>query len=45
MITSRVARPTWAPIRMVSDVQYTHTMIAAKPAVAPNAEVICVTSK
>src|SRR5690606_11456398 len=40
--TSRVARPTWAPIRMVSDVQYIQTMMAAKPAVAPNAEVSCV---
>ena len=43
--TSRVERPTWAPIRMVSDVQYIQTMMAAKPAVAPNAEVSCVTSK
>ena len=43
--TSRAERPTWAPIRMVSDVQYIQTMMAAKPAVAPNADVSCTTSK
>ena len=40
MITSRADRPIWALIRMLRAVQYIHTMMAAKPAVAPNAEVV-----
>lgn len=44
--TSRAeAADAWAPTGMVSGVQYIHTMIAAKPAVAPNAEAILVNSK